>query len=143
MKKQLLSIAILSTAFVTLAHAQTTQELAKRVTDFKTMELAHKGKWFDLETDMHKAKMDLVKKHMMEQIDLAKRKIMELAKTKDVDAYLQSKLADMIALHKQQMQEWKTFMQTWFDKKQAQGEKEAGELAKFEGVEESAEESEE
>ena len=134
--KKLLLIALTTTSFVSLAQAATTEELAKRVTDFITMEQGHKSKWFDVENDMHKAKMDLVKKHMVEHTDLAKRKITELGKTKNVDAYLESKLAESIALHKKQMEEWKAFSNAWVEKKRAQGQKEMSELAEFEGSEE-------
>lgn len=141
--KKLLSIALLSASFVSLIPAKTTQELAKMNNDFITMAEDFKSKLFDLEGDMHKTKYDLMKKHKLEHAELVKAKKTELAKTKDVDAYLETGLADMIALHKKQMQDWKNFSQAWFDKKRVLGEKAANALATFEGVEETTEETEE
>ncbi len=145
MKKQLLLVALLSTAGTSLTHAEmTTQERAERLNQYNTMEYqGHTPQWLDYSSEENKDKMNIVKKHISEKADLKKRNITELAKTKNVDAYLDNMLSGSIALHKKQMQDWKDLSKAWFDKKSAQGQKEAGELAEFEGVEETGEETEE
>ena len=142
MKKSLVLMALASGTLVSLTYGKTTEELAKDVNELITFTENYGSKWSDLMGDMHKAKYDLEKKHKIERMNLAKNKITELGKTKDVDAYLSSKRADMLALHKKQLQEWQAFSKAWSDKKQAQGENESVELAAFEEVEETPEDQE-
>jgi hypothetical protein len=133
MKKQLLLLALLPVAFGSLAHAElTTAQLAERDVKFITMEQGHKAKWFDYKKAVKSAKFDLEKKHHKELFELHKRKIAELGKNQDVNAFLSSKLSDMIALHKKQLEESATFGKTWADKAHTLHEAEEAELAQFE-----------
>lgn len=109
-----------------------TKALADKANAYITMEQGHMSKWFDNAEKSHAAKMELKKKHINEKMNVVKSNIAKLSKGVPADQYLQEELQEMIALHKKQMGEWKTFHKIQDEAMRSLGQKEEAELAAFE-----------
>ncbi len=131
MKKLLLVLAPF--AFGLNAGAATdTKSIADKVNKYITMEQGHHSKWYDYVKNFQSAKMDLKSKHENEKMNVVKSNIAKLGKGVPAEQYLQEQLQEMIALHKKQMGDWKTFHRTQDEKVRNLMEKEEAELAAYE-----------
>lgn len=130
----LLSVGLVNGAFGlhTVAKPASVKSAAEKVVNYIAMEQKHSSAWIDYASAYTSAKMELKKKHLNEKMDVVKANVSKLGKGIAAEQYLQEQLNEMIALHKKQMEEWKTFQKTQEAKARELGQKEQSELASFE-----------
>lgn len=133
----LLSVGLVNGAFglLTMAPKPTSDKsIAEKVVKYIAMEQKHSSAWMDYAIGYDTAKKELKKKHLNQKMDVVKANVAKLGKGLAPEQYLQEQLNEMIALHKKQMEEWKTFQKTQEAKARELGQKEQSELASFEAA---------
>ena len=110
MKKILLALVCLPWAMVGM------EKPAQNMVKFIEMERQHKLDWLNYKKDKYAAKMELVKKHFNQMVDLKLKGVDELGKGTDVQAYLKDGLQVWIKLHEEQKKQWKDLCETWHKK---------------------------
>ncbi len=130
--KKLIFAALIAVPLVSEINAEADLAVAaKNARNYISMEQKHKDKWFDFSKGYHDAKLDIMKKHKRQIMDVVKSNIATLGKTDDAAVYLSNQTDEMIALHEKHLEEWRNLSQAWEAKGRQYYEAEKAELAKF------------
>lgn len=130
--KKLLFAALIAVPFVSQINAETDLAVAaKNAVNNISMRQKNIDKWFDFSKGYHDAKLDIMKKHKREIMNVVKSNVATLGKTDDATAYLSHQTDEMIALHEKHLEEWRNLCQAWEAKGRQYYEAEKAELAKF------------
>lgn len=106
---------------------------ADKMDKFLTMEQRHMTEWLDHKKAKYDAKIEMMKKHLDEIIDLKRQGLAQLNAGTDLKTYMADAINKWVSLHEAQTKEWREFHDSYHAKAKAIDASHKGELTSFKG----------